>query len=114
MTWGVRSKREAKARAHFTEEEYLGETKRWLMKQHHAAVAKAKALAEAKAERRHELRLKQREGTNLLAKARIKACERHPSPFAVEQLVGIASNENLGAQVRVDAARLVLKLGQGA
>ena len=85
--------------------------RRWIIRTR-AAEAKAAAKAEAKAEARHHARLERREGTNKLAKARIEACALHPTPFAVEQLSGIAANADLAGHVRVEAAKLVLKLGQ--
>ncbi len=85
--------------------------RRWIIRTR-AAEAKALAKAEAKEEAKHQRRLERREGTNTLAQARIDACARHPSPFAVQQLVGIAENEDLAAAVRIEAAKLVLKLGE--
>ncbi len=77
---------------------------------------RAKALQaikdEAKAEAQHRRRLAMREKTLKLALARIEACEQHPTALAVRQLASIAGNKTLHGRARVEAANVLLRLGQ--
>lgn len=86
--------------------------RRWIIRTR-AAEAKALAKAEEKLEAQHQARIERREGTNKLAKAWIDACQRHPTPFAVRQLVGIADNDTLNPKTWIEAAKIVLRWGRG-
>ena len=86
--------------------------RRWLIRERKAQALQA-AKDAAKAEARHKRHLERREGTCKLAMKRIEACEKYPTPFAVQQLASIAENPDMNPQARVAAAQVLLRWGQG-
>jgi hypothetical protein len=70
------------------------------------------AAREARRQAQHERTLIRRETTGRLARARIRACERHPSVFAVRQLVRIVRDAEIPTAQRVEAASTLLRWGE--
>jgi hypothetical protein len=64
---------------------------------------------EARKQARHEQMLSCREKTGRLAHARIAACKRYPSVFAVKQLMSLAQDPRIPAAHRVKAASTLLR-----
>lgn len=86
--------------------------RRWSIR-HGVAEDKARAQSEARSEARHQRAVARRETTKALAAERVKACQRHLSPHAVGQLAAIAGKAAMSADIRVEAADALLRIGFG-